>query len=336
MTLHAPRLHHALLAVCLSVAPATGQDNAPTEPQDVAAAAAALESALAELETPANGTLSTGTEARTLAERRADRIAALQQFLATWADRAPRALEVLGVRCRLASLYLTQFEPDRALEEFEVAHSMAPRALTDIRGRAGYGIAQALELQRNTTAATKQLQRTLLEVPGTRYARFSDAALQRLANPRTTGIGSPAPRLGARVGLDGEPFRLPREGRAPSLVAFVSLADSAGFERFCTDLRAALAAGLKRENVFVLTLHAGKDDITAKLGQDSELWNGVNVSQTDAERLDPALLQYEVRGTPATYLLGPAPDNVLLARDPSRRRIREILEAALGRVPPVK
>lgn len=119
----------------------------------------------------------------------------------------------------LGGLHLRELSAAAAEEAFTAALNLTSDEELDIYGRAIYGLAQSQEMQGQRAAAIASLQRIDRSFLGTRYHRYAQVALQRLAvahpDPRP---GKPMPplRLGADVRTGSPPPRLD----APWLLAF--------------------------------------------------------------------------------------------------------------------
>lgn len=248
----------------------------------------------------------------------------IEEFLVAHASRAPRRSEVLKARCRLGSLCLTDFDHEAARKQFDAVLRHAGTDEIDLRGRAKYGLAQSYELAGKPELAANLLRRLQQESRGTRYARFAEIALARIARARTQLIGSAAPEFGPRLDIDQKARRLSELRGAPAIVIFGSASDVAGVGEIRRWLDTCERAGVEPEQVIVFLMHT--DDTGAAALRKREAWKCA-VIECEREFLDPATLAFRVQELPTLFLVGP--DGKALARNPSTRRLREALAKLL-------
>lgn len=251
-----------------------------------------------------------------------ERIELLERFIDEQDDE--QKSELLAARLVLGSELLARFEVERAIDEFERVVERATPAAIDLRGRAMYGAAQAYELADDLERANALYERIQRELGGTRYADFASIALHRTgrAESERPAPGRQAPGFGSALDRSGTARRLDDLRGKVALLLFADLADDEAIERLKAVIATAREAGVGNDGMLLFATAA---DVTkaAELARDPAF--GMPIVPAQNGFVSPALLTYEVRAVPTTWLIGP--DGTIVGRDLPRRRLREAIGA---------
>ncbi len=241
------------------------------------------------------------------------RIAALQAYLQgarsqANADRSP-------ARLRLGRLLLEAFEPAPARAQFEsvlrdAATAEGSAAPTELRAAATYGLAQALDLDRDRKGALVLLDALSADPKAGRWANPARIAAHHLRH-RAPAVGDPLPALSTLGDQHREHALLLvvfAEDHPPSVTRLQAL------QRVWAD------AGMPAQDLIAYAVDprpGGRDQLAAALQLEGPL-----LTCSDGF-LHADLLALGMRGVPSSILVGP--DHRVLLRDPPPDRLRTLL-----------
>ncbi len=250
------------------------------------------------------------------------RLPELDAFLRAHGATHAAALPVLEARARRGSLHLIAFEPSRAEADFREVLARAPTAAIELRGHALCGLAECAELRGDQPAALEFWLRAERDLAGTRWsdiARIATERLQLRPRPRCRA-GDPLPELAPVLDVKRTAHRVADLRGKPAMLLFVSAVDADAQTRLDRSVRAARTAGLGDEQMIAFMIDAQGRDLETLAR--SRGWRMPIVPSSDGF-VGEALLAFEVRGVPATILVGP--DGTILARDLPASRFGEVL-----------
>ena len=234
----------------------------------------------------------------------------------TFIDKQPEEHALVRTAAlRLAAEWLRVLTPERAKPLFaQVAKDR--RSDVDQRGRALYGLAQALELEGRASDAIAKLREIQESLPATRYAKVARAAENRLRrnapSPRP-GLAMPSLELGKDL-RSGKTVTPPAD--APWLLVVFSSAEGRSVRHLELSVRAWTNSGRPVTDVIAIDL-AGAQSATPRPD-----WR-FPVVATEAGFLHGDVLRLSVRAVPSTFLVGNG--GRLLARDPTPASLTRIL-----------
>lgn len=304
-----PFLLAGLVAAAASPAAAQSSSTKPTEPPRPARAqleqdAASLMIQLAASPAPTRGQMRE----------------ALDNFLARYVAAFPAELPTLRARVRAGVLALQDFQTDVARQHFEAVLHHAPTSERDLRGRALYGRAQALEIAGDNIEARATLRDLCATHAGERYERFALVALERLQPKRQAIVAKArAPELiGTPPDLRGRSHRLSAyEG--PVLLVFWSPNHPASIQR----LRQATAAWRRGLGSSAAIISFALDDSQEAIATAVNRENiDVAVVPCTDEFVHPLALAYQVSKLPTLLVVGA--DQVVVGRDLGNTELEEL------------
>lgn len=246
------------------------------------------------------------------------RVGVLQTFLR---GREATELPTLRARLLLALSLLRGFDLRRAQAAFQKVLDDAEAKHRSLLARSLYGLAQCEELLDRPSRARASLRRLVTDYRDLPYARFGEAALQRLRSPRAVAVGKPAPVFAPVRDLTGRSQSLASRRGKPVLLLFVAPSDADSAAYAARLLRAWHAGSSAPTDVILFAVQdtsANLRDLVKK-----RQWK-MPVVHCNGAFLDPVLLAFGVQALPHGFLVGP--DGTLLLVSPTPRK----LEAALA------
>ena len=246
-----------------------------------------------------------------------ERVGILETFLR---GRKATELPTLRARVLLAQTLLRRFELRRAQKAFRQVLDDAETKHRDLLARSLYGVAQCEELLNRTSEARASLRRLVTDYRDLPYARYGEAALKRLQNPRTVAVGKPAPDFAPVRDLTGRSQSLASRRGKPVLLLFVAPGDADSAAYATRLLRAWRAGSFSPANVILFAIQ--DTSVTLRDLVKKREWK-MPVVPCNGAFLEPVFLDFGVQALPHGFLVGP--DGTLLLVSPTARKLEEVL-----------